>query len=202
MRPFDEILLEGARSGQFGGELEPHGHHAMGFFAFSGPPVSDTVCAIDIGSGVGLPALVLAEAYPRSTWTLIERRQGRTELLQRAVHRLGFSERVSVLTSDVVAVAHSPLRASADVVTARSFGPPADTAECATTLLRIGGFLITSEPEDSDIEDRWPSLPLEQLGLQFVEEWRTDHGRYVRFVRLDVDLAHLPRKGARKRPLF
>ncbi len=33
-----------------------------------------------------------------------------------------------------------------DLVTARSFGPPAVTAECAVRFLKPGGVLIVSEP--------------------------------------------------------
>ena len=63
MRPFDELLREGILTGQFGGLIKPHGDHAMGFVAFSDDPERDFVGhVIDIGSGAGLPALILAEA--------------------------------------------------------------------------------------------------------------------------------------------
>jgi len=204
MRTADEILQEGIRAGQIGGSSEPHGLHAMGFLAFLGQTYEQLGGhCIDIGSGVGLPGLVLADACPGTTWTLIERREGRTDLLQRAVKRLELDDRVEVFVGDVVDAANSSLRATADWVTARSFGPPADTAECATGLLRPGGSLITSEPFDGDVDKRWPVAELEELvGLRREHEWSTAEGRYLRFVRLDHDLPHLPRKGARKKKLF
>ena len=65
------------------------------------------------------------------------------------------------------------LRAGFDGVLARSFGRPAVLAECAAPLLRVGGWLLVSEPPRSDLEDgqdvRWPAEPLRQLGLELAE---------------------------------
>lgn len=203
MRSADEILQEGIRAGQIGGDSEPHGLHAMGFTAFLGQEEALQGHCIDLGSGVGIPGLILADAYPETTWTLVERRQGRTDLLRRAVRRLELADRVEVFTGDATEAAHSSLRAAADWVTARSFGPPGETAECATGFLRVGGSLVTSEPFDGDLEQRWPAESVEiATGLAREAEWTTDAGRYLRFVRTERDLPALPRKGARKIPLF
>lgn len=203
MRSTAEVLLEGIRAGQFGGDIEPHGDHAMGFVAFLDDPETQfSGHVVDLGSGAGLPALVLADAYPATTWSLIERREGRTDLLRRAIARLGLDDRVEVLTADAASLAHGELRGSAHWVTARSFGPPGDTAECALGFLRPGGRLLTSEPEASAIDERWPAAGLEHVGLAFDQTWTTPSGRYVSLVRTDDPCAHLPRSGARKRLLF
>ncbi len=203
MRPIDELLREGILAGQFGGESKPHGDHAMGFVAFSDDPKSEFVGhVVDIGSGAGLPSLVLADAYPLTTWTLVERRVGRTDLLRRAIQRLELGDRIEVRSEDVAIAARSSLRETADWVTARSFGPPADTAECAAPFLRAGGHLLTSEPFDSDVSDRWPSEGLACTNLQWVGEWTTEAGRYIRFIRGTTPIDDLPRKGSRKRLLF
>ena len=47
---------------------------------------------------------------------------------------------------------------------ARSFGPPAVTAECAIGFLRPGGEILVSEPPEPD-PDRWPADGLAGLGL-------------------------------------
>ncbi len=203
MRPVDEILQEGIRAGQIGLPSEPHGSHAMGFLAFLTEVQEFEGHAVDLGSGVGIPGLILADACPKSTWTLVERRSGRTDLLRRAVKRLGLDDRVDIFVGDATEAARSSLRGSVDWVTARSFGPPSDTAECATGFLRNGGSLLTSEPFDADSDDRWPSDDVEaSTGLVRREEWTTEAGRYLRFERNDDELADLPRKGARKKPLF
>ncbi len=203
MRSVEEILREGIQAGQFSGESKPHGDHAMGFVAFlDDPPTQFTGHVVDIGSGAGLPALILADAFPETTWTLIERRSGRTDLLSRAVKRLGLRDRVDIVTDDVTTMGRGELRGAADWVTARLFGPPGDTAECAAPLLRAGGQLLTSESYDAVIDDRWPTSGLERVGLTFTEDWKTSEGRYLRFTRTTDSLDDLPRPGARKRLLF
>ena len=53
------------------------------------------------------------------------------------------------------------------MVTARSFGAPAVTAECAAPLLRPGGILLVSEPPDGpEGPDRWPAGALAELGIE------------------------------------
>jgi 16S rRNA (guanine527-N7)-methyltransferase len=74
------------------------------------------------------------------------------------------SDRVEVVHGRAEDVGRDPRRRqTADVVTARSFGPPAVTAECAAPLLRVGGRLLVSEPPDAT--DRWPESDLAALGL-------------------------------------
>ena len=62
------------------------------------------------------------------------------------------------------------LRAGFDGALARSFGRPAVVAECAAPLLRVGGWLIVSEPpsrrgggrqtgEAGKAGERWPLSP-------------------------------------------
>ena len=51
---------------------------------------------VDLGSGGGLPGLVLADAYPERAITLVDRREKRTDFLRRAVRRLGW-EHVTVM---------------------------------------------------------------------------------------------------------
>lgn len=203
MRSTEEVLREGIQAGQFGGDSKPHGDHAMGFVAFSVDARQlFTGHVVDIGSGAGLPALILADAFPQTRWTLVERRVGRTDLLSRAIQRLKLADRVTVLPQDAAVAGRTALRGSADWVTARSFGPPGDTAECAAPFLRHGGQLLVSEPYDSVITDRWPSSGLVISGLEFSGEWQTEAGRYVRFTRNSDPIENIPRKGARKKPLF
>ncbi|MEI7546726.1 MAG: RsmG family class I SAM-dependent methyltransferase [Actinomycetota bacterium] len=132
---------------------------------------------VDLGSGGGLPGLVVAVRCPWLQVTLVERRTRRADLLRRAVRALALDDRVTVLGVDVRAVAERH-RGTFDVVTARSFAAPAITAHWAGELLVAGGLLIVSEPP-SDDADRWPEAVLELAGL-------FDQGRELgvrRFVR-------------------
>jgi 16S rRNA (guanine527-N7)-methyltransferase len=61
-----------------------------------------------------------------------------------------------------------------DLVTARSFGPPAVTAECGVRFLKLGGVLIVSEPPDDNETGRWNEGILAELGLEV--KGRVRHG--------------------------
>jgi 16S rRNA (guanine527-N7)-methyltransferase len=162
----DELdrVLDDARSlGFLGpGVAADHRRHAEGFLGLlDGLAVTD---AVDLGSGGGVPGLVLAAALPRSRWTLLDAMRKRTAFLAVAVERLGLQDRVTVRTGRAEELARDPaLRGRADAVVARGFAPPAVTAECGAPLLRHGGVLVVSEPPGG--ADRWPPAPLIDLGL-------------------------------------
>lgn len=125
--------------------------------------------AVDLGSGGGALGLPLAVLVPGVEWVLIESSRTRADFLRRAVGRLGLTEVVVCAVPAEVAGRDDGLRAQADVVFARSFGPPATTAECGAPLLRVGGMLAVTEPPEEPGDEReparWPPAPLETLGL-------------------------------------
>jgi 16S rRNA G527 N7-methylase RsmG len=100
---------------------------------------------VDLGSGGGLPALVIAWRRPDLTVTMVERREARADLLRRAVVSLGLGERADVLSEDV-AVVSERMPASFDIVTARSFADLATTVRFADLLLNGVGLALVSEP--------------------------------------------------------
>lgn len=119
---------------------------------------------VDLGSGGGLPGLVVAVRCPWVQVTLVERRTRRADLLLRAARSLVLTERVTVVSDDVRVVAEAQPN-SFDVVTARSFAAPAITAQWAGALLVSGGVLIVSEPP-TDAVDRWLPTVLDLAGLR------------------------------------
>lgn len=117
----------------------------------------------DIGSGGGVPGLVVAHDLPAAYVVLIDRRATRTDHLARLVHRLGFGTRVQVVTADL-ATTPPQLAGTFQVVTARGFGPPPVTLSAARPLLADGGVVIISEPP-SGHADRWDASLLERHDL-------------------------------------
>ena len=111
---------------------------------------------VDLGSGGGLPALVIAWRRPDLAVTMVERRGNRADLLQRAVRSLDLAQRVTVITGDVAGVCVSSPGAFT-AVTARSFADIATTAGFVETLLRPGGVGLISEPP-IDRSDAWTSV--------------------------------------------
>ena len=108
---------------------------------------------VDLGSGGGLPALVIAWRRADVAVTMVERRATRADLLCRAVRSLGLGERTEVVNADVAAVADEA-PGSFDVVTARSFADVATTARFIDMLLASAGVGLVSEPP-TDRAEAW-----------------------------------------------
>jgi 16S rRNA (guanine527-N7)-methyltransferase len=150
------------------GPIEPHLRHARGFAAAlreAGVPDPPSR-VLDLGSGGGLPGLVLATDWPAATVVLLDAGERRAEFLRSAVVECGLGDRVEVWAGRAEAIGHEArARGAFDVVVARSFGPPPVTAECAAPLLRTGGVLVVSAPPAGAGEDRWSVEGLFELGL-------------------------------------
>jgi 16S rRNA (guanine527-N7)-methyltransferase len=110
---------------------------------------------VDLGSGGGLPGLVIAARRADLMVTLVERRRTRADLLERAVRALGVSQRVRVSSEDAERLAQR-VPGSFDVATARSFGPPDLTLRLGSALVRPGGLVLIAEPPE-ELGDRWSS---------------------------------------------
>lgn len=158
------------------------------------PPIADQLChaasfvaglegllpglpVLDLGSGGGLPGLVIAASSADHEVVLLDSRRRAVEFLRWAVTTLGLGDRTRVLADRAENAGRSPEhRGTYGAVVARSFGPPAVTAECAAPFLVTGGMLLVSEPPadsariDRDTIDdfralRWPASGLRELGL-------------------------------------
>lgn len=164
----DRLLeqLERARAlGFLGpGPVLEHLTHAQGFLDAL---VGVTGRLIDLGSGGGVPGLPVAVLRPELEVVLVDAAAKRGGFLEAAVMALGLQDRCQVVVGRAEVLGRGPLRGSADAVVARSFGPPAATAECAAPLLRVGGRLVVSEPPVA--EGRWPVAGLRQLGMAPLE---------------------------------
>lgn len=157
----------------------------------------------DLGSGGGLPALPCALAAPGWTWVLVESQLRRADHLVSACRRLGLTEWVEVIHARAEDVGRDPgRRGTADVVMARSFGPPAVVAECAAPLLRVGGRLLVSEPPAT--QDRWPEDGLALVGLSPAGTHNVGGLGFVQLVQQVPCPAEFPRRPGipGKSPLF
>jgi 16S rRNA (guanine527-N7)-methyltransferase len=126
----------------------------------------------DLGSGGGVPGLVLALHWERAQAVLLDAGERRCAFLQDASAELGIAERVTVVHGRAEDLGRQPeLRGRFDLVVARGFGPPAVTAECGAPLLEVGGTMVVSEPPGGDgLDDgargsRWPEVGLAVVGL-------------------------------------
>jgi 16S rRNA (guanine527-N7)-methyltransferase len=96
---------------------------------------------VDVGSGAGLPGIVLAVARPDLTITLVEPLARRTAFLSEAVTALGLDATVTVVRGRAEDLAGGP-PVAADVVTARAVAPLDRLAGWCLPLAKIGGRLL------------------------------------------------------------
>ena len=178
--------------------------HSLGFLLFKPESkvfLTSEVLAVDLGTGGGLPGIVLSTLTECKS-ILLDRGKRRNEFLQWAVKELELTRKVSVIEEDAANFAHSHYRNKASLVTARSFAAPGITAECATPLLIPGGYLVVSEPPNSS--DRWPVDGLNKLGLKKGDRWEHNSASFQSLITKEVTEGKFPRKFSRieKSPLF
>ncbi|ETK35044.1 16S rRNA (guanine(527)-N(7))-methyltransferase RsmG [Microbispora sp. ATCC PTA-5024] len=120
---------------------------------------------VDIGSGAGLPGLVLAIVRPDITVTLLEPLLRRTVFLTECVDALKL-DNVEVLRGRAEELAR---RRVFDVATARAVAPLDRLVTWALPLLRDGGELLAMKGERAaeEIESAWAQL--KASGAQDVE---------------------------------
>ncbi len=201
LRTHEPLLAQLERARALGflgpGPVAEHIDHAAGFLDALAD-VEGTV--VDLGSGGGVPGLIIGVARPDLQVVLLDATAKRCRFLAEAVTALAL--RATVLAGRAEAIGHSAWRGTADAVVARAFGGPASTAECAAPLLRLDGLLLVSEPPDPT-GDRWLVEPLATLGLTIGP--RTDKFSVVQALHQTSPCPpSFPRRDGlpRKRPLF
>jgi 16S rRNA (guanine527-N7)-methyltransferase len=95
----------------------------------------------DVGSGGGVPGIVLAIVRPDATVVLIESTQKKALFLRETVQQLGL-ENVSVEPIRAEEAGRSPLRESFDIVVARAVATMPWLVEWLLPLVKKGGFAL------------------------------------------------------------
>ena len=208
------ILGEAQKRSLIGSSLPIVGQiqHSEAFLAallierFEGP-------VLELGSGGGLPGLVMAVENADIRLVLIDSKRRSTEFLSRAVDELELSPRVSVVNARAEQLGRDlSYRGQFAAVVARSFAPPAVTAECAAPFLRLGGRLIVSEPPMDKTafgfpqglpHERWPEEGCAKVGMKLETVLRGDFGFAVLRQTISCPDRYPRRPGIpSKRPLF
>jgi 16S rRNA (guanine527-N7)-methyltransferase len=132
---------------------------------------------VDIGSGAGLPGLVLAMLRPEVTITLLEPMERRCRFLAECVTELGLAN-ASVLRGRAEDVARAGLL-RADVATARAVAPLPRLAELAAGLVRPGGMVLAIKgiTAREELENAGPVL--RRIGARSAEVVRAGQGKVV-----------------------
>jgi 16S rRNA (guanine527-N7)-methyltransferase len=121
--------------------------------------VAEGATVADLGSGAGLPGLVLAIGRPDLTVTLVEPLQRRTNFLDEVVDELGLNDvRVVRGRADEL---HG--RATFDVVTARALAPLSRLLGWGMPLVADTGVLLAMKGGSAADEVEAAALPLRAL---------------------------------------
>jgi 16S rRNA (guanine527-N7)-methyltransferase len=123
------------------------------------PPASSL---IDLGSGAGLPGVVLAMLLPDSEVVLLEPLARRVAFLEECVRALGLGN-AAVRRGRAEDVAG---RLAADVVTARAVAPMERLAALALGLVHPGGLVLAIKGAAAAQELQQAAPVLRRLGVQ------------------------------------
>lgn len=130
---------------------------------------------VDIGSGAGLPGVVLAMLRPGVRVILLEPMRRRSVFLEECVARLGLSN-ATVVRGRAEEMAGA---ISADIATARAVAPLDRLAGWAAGVLRPGGQILAIKGESAATELAAARPVLSRLGARSAEVLRVGHGRVV-----------------------
>ena len=128
---------------------------------------------VDIGSGAGLPGIVLAMLRPELRVILLEPMERRCRFLTDCVAELGL-DNASVLRARAQ---DAVLRA--DVATARAVAPLDRLAELAVGLVRPGGMVLAIKGQTAADELKKARPVLKRLGIRSAEVVRAGQGKVI-----------------------
>ena len=126
---------------------------------------------VDIGSGAGLPGIVLAMLRPKVSVILLEPMERRCRFLTDCVAELGL-DNASVLRARAQ---DAVLRA--DVATARALAPLDRLAELAVGLVRPGGMVLAIKGQTAADELKKARPVLRRLGVRGAKVVRAGQGK-------------------------
>jgi 16S rRNA (guanine527-N7)-methyltransferase len=161
----------------------------------------------DLGSGGGLPGLVLAAELPGARVDLIESASRKCAFLAEAIERMGLANARAVCERSEE-WARGEGREAYDAVAARAVGSLATLAELASPLLRNGGVLAAwkgarSPAEEAELGRAAERLAMEPLEIRSVRPYRGSRDRHIHLLRKNGPTPNgLPRRPgmAAKRP--
>lgn len=143
----------------------------------------------DVGSGAGLPGVVLAIARPDVEMTLIEPMERRTDWLQSEVDRMSLRN-VRVLRARAEELPGSAQLLPLDQITARAVSALRTLIPVTAPLVRSGGELLLMKGVRAEDEIAAAQKPIRKHRLQHIEvmELGAEHGLDItRVVRAVID---------------
>ncbi|MSR18533.1 MAG: 16S rRNA (guanine(527)-N(7))-methyltransferase RsmG [Phycisphaerales bacterium] len=136
--------------------------------------------ACDVGSGGGVPGIVLAVVLPACDFTLMESTGKKARFIEDAARELGLSNvRVSHQRAEEAGQDHKLMREKFDVVIARAVAPMNVLLELCLPLVRQGGSFITIKGERASDELALCGRAFGELRARLVSAERSETGTIV-----------------------
>ena len=127
-------------------------------------PEGRPLSLIDVGTGGGIPGLVLKLALPEIGLTLLDATRKKTDFLSATISGLEL-ENVRVVWARAETAAREPdHRERYDVVVARSVARLSELAELTLPFCRVGGVVMAAKQREVSAEVREASWAAGQLG--------------------------------------
>lgn len=133
--------------------------------ALIAPLIRANARVLDVGSGAGLPGLVLAIARPDATFQLMEPMERRVDWLRAEIDRLELSN----VTVHRARADGTPQGFAADQLTARAVSSLSKLLPLVAPLVRPGGELLLMKGASVDAEQSTAAAIIRRLGLVDVE---------------------------------
>lgn len=154
---------------------------------------------VDVGSGAGLPGLVLAIARPDLRMSLVEPLLRRATFLSETVTELGVQDQVEVVRGRAEEPGVASVVGAADVVVSRALAPLAKVMAWCVPLARVGGAVLAMKGSSAQDELDRDRAAVMRLGISVPElvECRVGAGQnptwVVRAVRVSARPSRRPR---------
>ncbi|MGC4095236.1 MAG: 16S rRNA (guanine(527)-N(7))-methyltransferase RsmG [Polyangiaceae bacterium] len=159
------------------------------------PLLEDGKTLIDVGSGGGLPGIVLAIARPDVTVTLLEATEKKARFLEQTGVALQL-ENLHVLCerAEVVGAPGAAQRERFDIVTARAVAPLRVLLELTAPLAKVGGLLLAVKGEKAAAELEAAARALRELHVAHEQTVRQPTASVVLLRKRAATPAKYPRR--------
>ncbi|XP_057422431.1 uncharacterized protein LOC130716242 [Lotus japonicus] len=129
----------------------------------------DKLSLVDVGTGAGLPGVVLAIARPEWDVTLLESMNKRCVFLEHVVSVVG-SSNIQVVRGRAESLGQNPrFREQFDVAVARAVAEMRILAEYCVPFVRVGGLFVAAKGHDPEDEVKKAESAIQKLGASLLQ---------------------------------
>lgn len=162
---------------------EKHALDALGLLqvVHEAQPSGPRLAIADVGTGGGVPGIILALVLPDADVTLIDSTAKKTSFLERAIEALGLNN-CTVLTQRVEKLAGYPVgryRDRFDLVVARALAKVSVASELCVPLARVDGLVALIKGQRAGEELEEAKTALYELHTHHIGTIETSTGRIV-----------------------